>query len=453
MPESDLLAAASRAWGLVNSTQPSSLIAPELQSVLDVLEACEASFQASSVPASDYTEITDGLWRCRLAIHARLPEIAEDCIPRVRDIFRVSRNLEDYLGERCYGGPALEPSQVDFPHAPARPLLDPAEYYGEHWAPGHSREACQFRSGDILVARGPSFLSASIARVSDPPSQFSHIVLLSVGPEGEVKTLESYHHIGLKDYAIDEALRNDNVRLLWLRPKDASLGQRSADALRIVVERALEPIPYDFDLDFVNHDEVSCAEVASMAYELGSGGNVKLPLHESRISLKPMMRERLGLHQAHTFEPADLEVDPRFELVAEWRDYRLTRDSRHKDVILSAMFSWIDRFGYEFHRSLPVVLAEDAVWLGRKTFFWRLLRRLGAPAISRNMPKVLLTTLDEIERAGGALLQWLQEIDTGMTVSQLSQALEEERPKDLERFRRGQVARFHRLFRPPPQSA
>ena len=395
-----------------------------------------ASFDASAVREQS--------WRTRLQVRARLDAFGDGEIVLVRRLFSTLRALEDALGERERGLPDLDADQEKFEREAARPILDSAPFYDCRLAPGFSVGTMPFRSGDVMLARGPTFLSASVARLGTPPGHYSHLVLLHVGPGGQVCTLESYHHLGLKTYELDVALRNCNLRLMLLRPRDAALGAASAEALFEVVRRAKRPIPYDFAQNFDEHSAVSCAEVASWAYELGSGGAVRLPMHPSRVTLEPGFRRQLGLEAERTFEPQDLEVDPRFELLLEWRDLRFTRDARHRDAIASALFDWSTRLGYRFRGSARTWAAMNVIWPLRHTPLWPLLLKLGAPPLSPSMPRSLLGTMQQIDEAGHLLLSRLREADrahvekTGRPMSplELQQALEALRPS------------VHAIFRP-----
>lgn len=76
--------------------------------------------------------------------------------------------------------------------------------------------------------------------------------------------------------------------------------------------------------------------------------------------------DRLGVKVNATFAPQDLEVDPRFELVLEWRDFSLTREVRAKDQVLTAIFSWMEKYGWQFNEG-PI---SFLLTLGLKAVSW-----------------------------------------------------------------------------------
>src|SRR6185437_13450607 len=111
-------------------------------------------------------------------------------------------------------------------------------------------------------------------------SQFSHVVLVHVDQAtGKTETIESYVGPGAGIYDIDYALKNENVRLLLLRPKDPTMGARAADFMYEKVRDAVaagQPIPYDYGFDFQDHSSLSCAEVAEWGYQDASNGQMIL---------------------------------------------------------------------------------------------------------------------------------------------------------------------------------
>ena len=57
-----------------------------------------------------------------------------------------------------------------------------------------------------------------------------------------------------------------------------------------------------------------------------------------------------------TFAPGDLEIDPTFDLVAEWADYRITAGLRNQDMIATKLFEFMERDGYCFHEDWTIRL-------------------------------------------------------------------------------------------------
>jgi hypothetical protein len=321
----------------------------------------------------------------------------------------------------------------------------------------------EFKNGDIMIARGTSFMSAIISRVGDVSSQFSHVILVHVDKANhKVETVESYVGVGVGIYDIETALKNENVRLLLLRARDPELASNAADFMCAKAKAAIaagHPIPYDYKFDFADHSALSCAEVASYAYEEASAGKVELPFYPSRISENPTFLGRIGMKAGETFTPGDLEADPRFEMAMEWRDLRLTRDARVKDAIMSSMLNWVNDDGYQLRDTGQSSFAGAVVWRARKTFFWPLVQKvLKIQDFSKDIPRNLFQTVVLLNQIGEIFLNHTKEQDkafeaqTGwpMTYQDLYKSLDDYRVEDLQLYQNKKTRKeseFHFAFR------
>jgi hypothetical protein len=402
-----------------------------------------------------FPALSQELWKIRLALHHKLPEVSRECAVEMKAAFRAIRATEDYLGEKYYRVKPLQASELDFQKQPI-PVKDRQGYPPFFVAPGYEQGDFQFKSGDILITRGVSFLSAMIARLSDNDSQFSHVVLVHAD-----KTIESYFGVGVGLYDLDFALKNENARIIVLRAKDAALATRAGSMMYELAKKRIDegkPIPYDYKMDFKDRSALSCAEVGQYSYDLASGGSVLIPQYPSSVTLNsPDFLNRIGQKQGELFAPGDLEIDPRFELVLEWRDYRLVRDSRYKDAILSQMYVWMEKYGYKLRGDAKSWFAENVVWRSRRTFLWPLVSTLvGVPDFSPELPRKAFGTMALLNQVGEVLLQELIRIDGvyeknhgwPLTNRELENLLENIRATDLLQYRRGQKSLIHSIFRP-----
>ena len=66
--------------------------------------------------------------------------------------------------------------------------------------------------------------------------------------------------------------------------------------------------------------------------------------------------ERIGVTATETFAPGDMELEPHFDVVAEWQDYRATSSLRLQDMIMDKFFEWMDTGGYRFKEDLTARL-------------------------------------------------------------------------------------------------
>lgn len=200
-------------------------------------------------------------------------------------------------------------------------------------------------SGDILLSRGGAPTSALIARGNDFPGNFSHVALLHVDEQsGQTCVVESHIERGVAVATFDEYLRDKKLRVLVLRLR-ADLPALVADPLlphkaasRALAEARRRHIPYDFAMNWHDHDAQFCSEVAAAAYE---AFGVRLWMGLSHIS-SPTVRAwlaSLGVRHFETQEPADLEYDPQLRVVAEWRDRTTLFKAHVDDAVTDAMLA------------------------------------------------------------------------------------------------------------------
>lgn len=62
----------------------------------------------------------------------------------------------------------------------------------------------------------------------------------------------------------------------------------------------------------------------------------------------------LGLRVHETFAPADVEIDPRLDLIAEWRDFGSIEQARYYDMTLTQIFEWMEHANYHFQNNLAL---------------------------------------------------------------------------------------------------
>jgi hypothetical protein len=207
----------------------------------------------------------------------------------------------------------------------------------------------KFHSGDILISRGGAPTSALIARGNDFPGNFSHIALLYVDPATqEPRLIESHIEQGVVVSSVEEYIRDKKLRIMVLRPradlpqlrKDPMLPHKAAGlALKNATERH---IPYDFEMDYKEHSKLFCSEVASAAYE---AHGMALWMGISHIS-SPGLRKWLsafGVRHFETQEPSDLEYDPQFVVVAEWRDPETLRKDHLDNAVTDVMLEGAEK--------------------------------------------------------------------------------------------------------------
>lgn len=416
-----------------------------LSDVESELDAVDPKSPDAGNLKADAGSLIQNLWLARLALHDHLEQASTPCAKEIRSAFRQFRFAEDFLGELKAGVENLDPANVDF-QAQAIPTREDKPYYLMQTKGGLP---LQLREGDIMIARGNSFLSATIARLGDIDSQFSHVILVARNPEtNKLETIESYVGEGVNFHEMNWALKNSNSRLLVLRAKNQAVARKAAaDTWNLVKSRqGSNKIYYDYALNFNDHDTMSCAEVAQYAFakagdELATPFN--LPERPSTLTHGLDLLKRLGVKPGSTFTPGDLEYDSRFEMIAEFHDLRLTLDSRLRDAIMTKALAWMDTEQAVLHPSFKSKMAQGIIFKLRRTFIWPAVKKiLKTPEFSREIPRNMLGTMALITQMGDGMLKELKArdelhfLETGfhLTYLELYHELDEMKKMDEETF-------------------
>lgn len=412
----------------------------------------------SGIFKKEAPQVVDASWAIRKMLHSRLEEFKDnkDCIYQIQSSFQQFRFIEDFLMERLAEVQDMKPEGVDF-QKEQTPMMANVPYYSLMTV-NPKTKVQDAKGGDIFISRGLSFLSAMIARLGVRPTQFSHIVFVHENDKKELQTIESYVGSGVAFYDFPYALRNENARILWLRSKDKVLAANASKELGEYVKK--NRIHYDYELDFENHDTMSCAEVSRFAYKNVTDGKFVLPFYPNEIVGAQTFLDHIGMKGGETYEPGDMEIDPRFELMGEFRDLRLTRDSRQKDAILSEMYRWMDEEGYILYDSMKSKMAGGIIYSARHSFLWPLVRKtLKLDDFSKEIPRKMLRTVTILNQIGTELLAHIREQDQlfqqksgfPMSPKHLVKCLENFRQHDLELYtKKGsrKQSKFHAWFRP-----
>jgi hypothetical protein len=399
-------------------------------------------------------------WQVRQALHKKLQGADTACVRAIRETFYTLREMEDYLGEFAYQQTPLDSTKLDF-QKQATPILDKAAYPAYHQSSDFPGEF-NFQSGDVMLARGVSFVSALISQITDQSTKYSHVIMVNINPKtGEQRTIESYIGVGVSTYEMPWALRNENARLLVLRPRDQQLGAKASD---IALNKAQngdgknKPIPYDYLSNIDDHGRMGCAEVARASFEWASGGKVMIPAILSQTAVKNQdFAKKMNIEKGPVFAPDDLATDPNFDLVLDWTDYRLIRESRQRDAILQQLMIWVNDLQYNFRDTTQSFLAKNVILPSRKTVLWPSIQKaFSVPNLDRDFPKSTLGVVTVLGQIGDALLERLKNADDRhyaqyqrpMTMEQLNAYLENLRLKDRRDWVEGRSTFLHYGLRP-----
>jgi hypothetical protein len=231
----------------------------------------------------------------------------------------------------------------------------------------------EFQAGDVILVRGASFASASIARISDVPTSMSHLAMVAIDPNGRLMVVESLLEKGVTYYPVEEYLKLEPLpRAAVFRFFDATIAYRAAqESWKLAMENKAKRIPFDLEMDSEEHSKIYCAEAVGVAYERATKGTFKFPLHQTSFekARQTDFFKGIGIAHPNAFAPSDLDVDTRFDLIAEHRDLDLLAKSRMYDAILSMLFSKFEQ-GFTYKPSLSVFAQATFGKIGRELGFF-----------------------------------------------------------------------------------
>lgn len=346
-----------------------------------------------------------GEWRAK-GILLRPAEIA------LRDVFRVARYVSDYLGEIAGDNARLAPGEETrrgFSGTDWNTLVHPLYDNGYN---------IPFRSGDVLLMRGSAHNSAAIARIGDTDSQFSHLAMIYIDPQGKHWVVEALIEEGAVIKPLEEVLADGLGRAVLYRFKDpviaAKAGELAHERIMNAATGITRPIPYDFSMRLRGRRKLFCAKLVSQAYADASDGKIQLPAFKTRFdhAKNRDFFRAIGVTASETFAPGDIDLDPRFELVAEWQDYRVTPRLRRQDMTMTKFFEWMEERGYRFRDDLFIRII--AVF-GRLSSYMsdraRALVASSMPKVPRNMPRSCVAMIVMLHKSAEEVMPALEALD------------------------------------------
>ncbi len=366
------------------------------------------------------------------------------CIHPVRNLLRALRYLEESVAVA-----GVRPKAFD-PKNPAPYLSGPAPYLQLSPRAKDMQFPRDLKSGDVLVSRGNAPTSALIARLGDTDGQFSHAALVYVAPKSKrVYVMEEHIEVGSTLRPYEEYVRDQNFRVTVYRHRDERL---ATDAARLMMERLYSPhnpnvVPYDFGMKMDDSSEMFCTEIIYEAFKMASHGKVRIGRYQTTFNPKNRdLLDRFGIQTDSMYAPSDMEVEPDFELLGEWRDLSRVIMNQMMDAVLTKMLEWGDR-GYRFDPSSEMSIKSH---LG----FW--LRKLGFKKndLPTNMPRRTIETVLALDPTVDALLGVVVRENArrrsggGFQLGflEMFQLLERIREKDEQLYKQGKESRFHLWF-------
>jgi hypothetical protein len=471
-----------------------------------VMDLEPSSFDYESTK-QNWLKIYNQSWNLRIQLHQKIEiffqkidpnqeeslALFKQCAESARTAFRSLRYVEDYLAEN-FSGVKSDYVAGDVKASAVKTAgLKPFQGSAPDLVVNSEMEHATIRSGDIILSRGNAYSSAAIARIGKNPAQFSHMALIYIENDGQgqtytvkealsnprVKVVEAHIEIGTTVRPLQEYFDDGNARNLLLRLKTNSpeiphlsakhihdfIQKRRENAYNQAVKKSFNPksidkndvnfsVPYDFGMKLLDSKELFCSEIGFAGYE---SQNFKVPFQLSDLTANLDIANRLGITSKTVFAPGDMEIDPRFEIIAEFRNIRKLEGLRIKDQVLDSMYIWMSQKNYKFyplaHNSATAIFA----WLMRQSDFNFIKRQ-----IPKNMNITKLNTIFTLDTVASRLEIELAKKDSefrkannGLSISRPTsfKYLESIRSSDAINYKKVQMGKsaisiFHEIFRP-----
>lgn len=414
----------------------------ELNDIYSTINSLKVSdFDKANVHQNFY-EIIKVLFDFRIEIRKSFQaeyfrnKVSQECAFEHRKLFRSMRVIEDFIGMVGVGvirAPAaadggkkeekedfyrvFKGKKENFMWNKDYPQTDDLKYTPQ--------------SGDVLLSRGSATVSAAIARITEEDSNFSHIGMVYIDPvTKKVETIEAHIEYGTLVADISE-YSDMKVRSLVFRFNDPKNTKEenakiAHEAAKKVREQMLSyqkkykyskyaNVCYDFSMnvdnpiviepsdDPKNRKCLFCSEVVSLGFSLVQNGKYKVPTYFSPITPKNRkFIEDIGVNVTKTFAPADIEIDPYFDLVLEWRDYIRVHKSHRLDAVLTAVYDWMDSYKYQFFVPKNIGTKTDFGYVARRLPIFDILTGV-KDKFPLNMTKGGINAMQMIDLSANAL--------------------------------------------------
>lgn len=394
----------------------------------------------------------------RLEIRRKLKDLSistkqdEKCLENVRATVRALRYVEDYLIE------LEEHTRKENLETIFTTLKGDAPYFlvnNKFNFKGYK----DLRGGDVILSRGNAYSSAAIARIGTADAQFSHLSLVHEDEDGKLYTSEAHIEVGSLGEPIQKHIEQGNSRTVVFRFKDPVMAQKAGEIMyKKVRAKQLQKknIRYDFGMDYKDNTDLFCSEIIYDGYRQASDGELDVPVFKTKFHKGSIpFLQKLGIkvdetniNDFETFGPGDIEFDPRFELVAEWRNPAKMKDTRTKDLVLTKLFEWMEKDGYQFYPPGKVKRKAWFSWMMRRTPLIGLALKGKFPKYMTRDQLRLFLLLDEVAVVLHNRVDEVQE-DYGrpMTPREIFHILETFKEEDAARYeQKPKKSKFHRHF-------
>lgn len=388
---------------------------------------------------------------------------AEDhqCLSSAQDVLRALRYIEDYLIELRMDKDNTAQSDFvtlkgEFPYF----LVNPK--YAQEF---HSYE--DLKSGDVLLSRGSAYTSAAIARIAEGDYQFSHLTFVLRNPSDQaLYTTEAHIEIGSVTAPFQAHLDEKNTRTVVYRYKNQDIAHKASLAIFEKVRQHQlkgKNIEYDFSMNYKDDSRLYCSEVVSRGFKLAMPDEDFVPKFKSKFTsgMIPFLNtigvpvSKENIDSLDVFAPGDIQMDPDFEMVAEWRNPKKLEESRYKDFILTKLFERMDKANYRFDGSLKMDIQSKTYWLLRRT---PLVKKFIQDKFPLNMNPAMLEIFMILDKVGDSIYKEIElksiDYDRAMTPKEIYNLIDDFIARDYEQYKKYKKGSdstkpaFHLLFHP-----
>ncbi|MGZ3807781.1 MAG: hypothetical protein ACXVCE_06830, partial [Bacteriovorax sp.] len=398
------------------------------------IAGASASIDVGDVKAID--QDIQGSFETRIALKSAFAKFSlsnaadSSCLASAQDVFKALRYVEDYLIEVRMDnrGPAEYMTLIGtFPY-----LLVNPKYASEF------SSYKDLKSGDVILSRGNAYSSAAIARIAKSDYQFSHLSFVYRDPDTrELFTSEAHIEIGSVTAPFIDHINEKNVRSVVFRYKDEDVAHRASKAMFDLIKKHQDKgktIDYDFSMNYKDDSKLFCSEVISDGFKLVLPNEDFFPKFKSKFTsgIIPFLNtigvpvSKENIESLDVFAPGDIQFDPRFELVAEWRNPKKLEETRLKDFILTKMFERMDQAGYKIDPSFKMGAEVRSYWLLRRT---PLVKKFLEKKFSLTMNTAQMELFMALDLIGDAFYKNLEqkslEYDHPMTPKEVYAAIDE----------------------------
>jgi hypothetical protein len=442
----------------------------ELFEVTDKLEARNCQLKMSKISsllleleAGDYLKVIneaghdpllDTFFDVKITLHEKLRDFfinnnfSLGCSVASREALRSLRGAEDLVSEDYYNkhGRVIKFPSSAFSsgnlHVKRHPDFEDFDL------------AHDLKSGDVILSRGNAYTSAAISSLGEFDTQFSHLSMIYRDESNKLWTVEAHIEVGSIVRPLSEHIADNNFRTAIFRFEDPEVAAKAAQYIFERVKKASQQegnILYDFAFDQEESEKLFCSEVISHSIEHVTNKRYSIPLYPSQLmKRKAEFVKKLGIEAQASFIPSDIEVDPRFKLVAEWRDAARVTDNLQKDAVLQSMFSWSDKYGYQMKQgsSKTSFIYRNVAWPLRRAPY---LKKYFKDKMPLNMSRDLIGYFGVLESVGKLLQENLKRYDQEALSSRGMSLLEKEKKDVLEIIRlddlKSKRKKMHKMFR------